>query len=86
MEQEQLTVKKAALIAYNSMPEHFNMLDLIRKTRVLVNRPDLYDGTVLRSIRFLKSDGEIRYKVVHKKQSKYQKIMIGKQLNIDLDG
>ncbi len=59
---------------YKNMPVEFDGIEFLEKVRETSGRFYVYDGTILRYLRFLKDRGIIGYVVLNKKKSKYKKI------------
>jgi len=68
-----MTVKQAVLIAFREMHTEFHILQLCRRVKIIINRPNLMDGTITRKMRELKVEGTIKYEVSNKKKSFYTK-------------
>ena len=71
-----ITVKEAVLDAYKKMPKNFNGIELIKTTRKILHRASVYDGTIMRELRYLRDNPNctINYIVVDIHNSKYQKL------------
>ena len=71
-----MSVQKSVFKAFNMMPETFYTSKLIEAVRIDINRPYVYDGTVLRKLRTLRSNGVLNYKCIDIKKSIYKKLEI----------
>lgn len=69
-----MSVQKATLKAFQKMPDIFNTSDLISTVRSDLNRPFVYDSTILRKLRILRSENRLNYKCIDNKKSIYKKI------------
>ncbi len=69
-----MTVREAALKAYNEMPEKFSGLHLVQKARLFCGRPFAYEDTFFRSLRNYRLDGDINYECINHIDSQYKKI------------
>lgn len=56
-----MTVLEATRFAYDHLPDEFFGSSLIRRVRNILNNHSLYDGTILRRLRHLRSNNEINY-------------------------
>ena len=69
-----MTVKEAVKKIYTEQKEVFFMIDLIEEVRCLLERPFLFDSTISRKLRELRSESiDYNYKVVNRKKSIYFK-------------
>ena len=71
---QQITVKMAVLAAYGKMPAEFSALDIISTTRKITGRPMLMDSSITATLRRLRSEGFIDYRVKDKKKAQYSKM------------
>ena len=69
-----MTVKEAAIKAYNEMPEQFSGLQLVQKARLLCGRPYAYEDTFFRSLRDYRLAGDINYECTDHVNSQYKKV------------
>ena len=76
------TVRQSVKDSFFELPDKFSVLQLIAKVREKTNRPYLTDGTLLRRLRELRSDGELDYRVIDTVRAIYEKIKKVKQLEI----
>ena len=75
-----MTVKQATKQVYFNLPKEFHVLELVRGVKVTTGRPHLMDGTILRKLRELRSDGVLDYEPKDKGQ--YHKKMKVEQRKI----
>lgn len=70
-----MSVRKATAVAYNNMKKEFHAPQLCETVRLLVGRPMLMDGTILRRLRELRNDEPetFLYRVKDSEESLYQK-------------
>ena len=74
-----MTIREAAKIAFDSMSDEFNLIDLIPKAREVRGTPYLTDGSITRELRYLRSDCEINYEVIDRHKARYKKLEINPQ-------
>lgn len=67
------SVEEAVEEAFEMLPRHFNINDLIHNTRMVMERPYLHDSTILRRMRDLRRDYKIHYTVIDQSKGKYEK-------------
>jgi len=68
------SVKKAALQAYEVMPEKFSSLYLARVARLIYGRRFTFHDTIMRKLREYRTEGVINFKCIHNKKSLYKKL------------
>jgi len=69
-----VTVKQATEVLYRDMSQEFSGLDLIKRVRWALSRPDVYNDTVLRKMRKLKAEGKINFRCIDYPRSLYEKL------------
>ena len=68
------SILMATFIAYNEIPrQEFHGNDLVRRVRILTERPELYDGSITKRLRELRHDGRLNYDVIDNAKSLYRK-------------
>ena len=58
---------------YDELELSFDGCEFIKRVRVILDKPQMYDGTILRILRKLRIKGKIDYQVVDRRHSKYSK-------------
>ena len=69
-----MSIKEWIMIFWNDLPTEFYSLGLINKIRIHTDRPQVFDGSILRKMRELKQEGKIDFDCINRKESKYRKI------------
>lgn len=73
MQKSIITVKNAVFSAWESSGRIVHAIILIETVRGITARPMLHDGTILRKLRELRSEGKLDYIVKSKQYSIYEK-------------
>ena len=70
-----MTTKEAVLTVWQSMKTgKFTGISFIKEVKELLNKPLIYDDTVMRNLRRLRTDNKLNYKVDNIKKSIYNKL------------
>ena len=68
-------IKQATLQAFNSLPDSFRGHQLARIVKIITGRRYVYEDSVFRKLRVLKSEGKLNYKMgAEKAESIYVKV------------
>jgi len=75
-EKKRPTIKKSVGIVFGKMPKIFGASSLISQVKVVSGRENVFDGTVLRKLRELRTDVDsgVNYEVIDNHKAIYKKI------------
>ena len=75
MKKSAITVKDAAKMAFDKLPKgQFFLLFLLWEVKRITCRPNVFDDTIARKLRELRKEGTIKYKLLNKSLSSYEKL------------
>ena len=74
-QKSEITVKEAALKAYENLPKgNFFLLFLLWEVKRIIGRPNIFDDTIGIKLRELRKEGKINYKCIKRGLSSYEKL------------
>ena len=71
-----MTIKECIMLFWDDLSPEFYSLTLINKVRIMTNRPQVFDGSILRKMRELKQEGVIDFVCISHSKSQYRKMPI----------
>jgi len=74
VKEKKMTVAEAVKIAFSEMGKEFSILTLVHRTRELLDRPSLMDGTVTKELRNARKGTELDYEVIDQHKAIYKKL------------
>ena len=72
----EISVYDATKLAYYQMDSIFHAIILVANVRILLHRPAVMDGSIMRRLRQLRLNGEINYRIRNNELAIYEKIAI----------
>lgn len=85
LSEDNSSIGKCILNVWNEMPEDsFKGIELVNKVKRKMNTPNRYADTILRSMRKLREDNKINFKVLDKDKSVYVKLNLKEKENEEI--